>query len=230
MYDLRYAAIKADRERREREQRQFVIIRVGQDAFVIHEKYLRKRSAVLQAQIDQCLREVRNLEIDLSEFHKDIVAVYIDFCTSGAINLDLSTSIQRAAQHAKKDSPIYAEHRFLAKLYVFGEKMQDYQFCNKVMACMTAACDKKDEIRINQVYPDKPAIQTIYEGTSPGSPARAFLVDLYTRLGRPGWFTKYEWACHPEFMWELTKALLAERAEPVRGEFRFHEVRMNWYR
>jgi hypothetical protein len=62
---------------------------------------------------------------------------------------------------------------FLAKAYVFGEKVMDTAFKNTIIDCTVANVVESNS------FPGSRAMNIIYGGTPDGSPARRLIVDFY---------------------------------------------------
>lgn len=68
---------------------------------------------------------------------------------------------------------------FLAKLYVLDEELQDSAFCNAVMDTVLKEMDKPQWSSVQ--LPSPKAVNTLYNGTPDGSPARDLMVDLHVK-------------------------------------------------
>lgn len=110
------------------------------------------------------------------------------------------------------------EYRHLTGLYVFGEKIQDDDFCDAVMQAMAKECDRHDEDGdCTGWVPSNREIRTLYDGTLAGSPARRFVVDVHVACGDVDWLKEDEFEVLPrEFLLELARALLGRR-DPCAG-------------
>ena len=100
------------------------------------------------------------------------------------------------------DNPDY---RQAARLYVFGENIQDTLFQNQVLEDMIRSIDDQQRKKL----PDYRAINIIYEGTPTESPARDLLVEAYVQMGTrvPNFRTKD----NLELKNDLLEALLKRR-------------------
>lgn len=101
------------------------------------------------------------------------------------------------------------EHVFLAKLYVFGDKTQDDEFCNAVITALTELSDQHIISKNVRHFPGPLAVLIIYEGTPSDSPARRFLVDIHISHGRRDWIRERNgYLKAPAFLQDLSSALL----------------------
>lgn len=78
------------------------------------------------------------------------------------------------------------EYPLLAKLYCFGEKCHDIRFKNTVIDAIIANTNEEDA-EGTRWYPTDGAVDIIYKGTRPESPARKLVVDLHVKIGNEGW-------------------------------------------
>lgn len=60
-------------------------------------------------------------------------------------------------------------------------------------------------------FPTGEAVDIIYQGTFPGSPARSLIVDMHAHDGNADWLENG--SSNPEFLADLTKALYKAREE-----------------
>jgi hypothetical protein len=99
-------------------------------------------------------------------------------------------------------------HYYLAKMYVFGEKLMDETFQNTVLDAIIA--------HSTHGYPPAEAIKVIYDGTSKGSPARDLMVDFWAYsftayLNSAGKLHLFQ---DTDFLEELVPVLFARRGMP----------------
>ena len=101
------------------------------------------------------------------------------------------------------------EYILLAKLYCFGERMQDPHFRDAVIDAIVARVNDLHKYVNNdgtisdfQYYPTTPAINIIYEGTPPSSPARRLMVNIYSSRGMSEWMTD---EVHVDFTLDLAR-------------------------
>jgi len=104
----------------------------------------------------------------------------------------------------------YECYRYLARLYVLGERLLDSTFQN----CVVAAVIRRSQTY--KKYTGNPAIQIVYAGTPAGSPARRLLIDFWLFNAKPAWkglddLTKHTCA---DFVNDLVRKLLEQREAP----------------
>lgn len=139
----------------------------------VHEGVLCKSSAFFKRSLKPEWAEKREdpYTIDLSDDHVDDVQNYINWLYSEKVSgtlADIPSNANNTIRHE------IAHNAFipLAKAYVLGEKFLDTKYKNSVM-------NRIIEVRCQSGWSPGPACaEIIYEGTSPGSPARRLLADL----------------------------------------------------
>ena len=122
------------------------------------------------------------------------MAAYIDWLYSSVVASILPEPADDECQLAR-------EFHALAKLYVFGEKVQDDYFCDATLRAIMALSKKRS------ACPAPDSAIVIYEGTPEGSPARLLLVHLYQIAANRDMM---EWEANknclfevPEFLFDL---------------------------
>lgn len=174
--------------------------------FYIHEALLRSKSVFFDAALKKCWREGEEGRVLLPEDEATTFGIYQSFLYTQKL------PIRQAHEHINlgesENQPEYLE---LAKLYVFGEKIQDASFKNAVIVAFTKRM-WEIEAKRNRLYPMTKVVDIIYKGTMPGSCARKLMVDVHIMSGRPQWITAISDDNNKEFLMDLCRALL-ERAE-----------------
>ncbi|KAK3698454.1 hypothetical protein LTR37_016925 [Vermiconidia calcicola] len=99
----------------------------------------------------------------------------------------------------------------LGKLYVLGEKVLDKKLQDRVLDAIVATTRRKTENGM-RFFPSRQVIKEIYGSTTSNSPARRLMVDLDVVHALAPWVGADETEHHPDFMFDLTKALIVERA------------------
>jgi hypothetical protein len=128
--------------------------------------------------------------VDLSDEMPDIFEVYLHW-----LYFKTFPTIQ-------DQDPEYME---LGQCYVLGEKLLDVKFKNAVIDAMSDVLENQPEDDV--FIPGPLTIETVYEGTPKGSPARALLVDMWAvKAGKFGKADLDE--CPPEFAIDLAKEFL----------------------
>jgi hypothetical protein len=102
------------------------------------------------------------------------------------------------------------EYIALSKLYVLAEMLIDDTTKDIVLVAILART--KDRLPEKPLYyPGLEVIETIYAGTTQGSPAHRLIVDLYTEFGNSG-FDLIGYADAPkDFLYDMTVNLLTVR-------------------
>lgn len=183
-----------------------VTLRVGEQPTTrdlsIHEAILIEHSAFFRTALDKKWREGRSRQIDLPFDSGDVVAAFVDWAYFSRI-----ASKPVSPPELPMDD---GEFLFLAQMYSFGDKVQADAFCDDVMTAMAL---KTDDIAEDgtRTFPSHSAILTLYNGTPAGSPARRFVVDMYTEFGMEQWVPKETEFNHPEFLTDLVRAFLSEK-------------------
>jgi hypothetical protein len=93
------------------------------------------------------------------------------------------------------------------KMYVLGERFMDEVFQDDILKLMMCDCVEKNK------YPVGPQINTVYEGTPEGSPARRLLVDFFVWAADKAWVKdrKFAESMPLEFINDVILALVDQR-------------------
>ncbi|KAM3421105.1 hypothetical protein BST61_g1519 [Cercospora zeina] len=160
-----------------------ITINVGIDdnveTFIIHEPLLRERGGFFEAALNKQWKEGRARKIDLPEDQPDTVAAYIEWLYTKRIRPHTEKSRQ---QWEMCDA--HNEYEHLAQLYIFGEKNQDSEFCNRciddtIETTKYEFVDADVDSDFCFYYPGNHTIKMIFQGTHTGSPIRSLCVDIY---------------------------------------------------
>jgi hypothetical protein len=155
--------------------------------------YLSK-SQFFQAALKKEWTEGQTRTIKLLEEKPAVVAQYLDF----VLNEGLPT------RFTKNDYREGAVYDLLGELYGLGERILDSPLRNAII---------HEIVRFTTVggyprcYPQDDAINTIYECTTNGSPARRLLVFWFITNGKENWVTD---DLHPEFLRDVAKASISQ--------------------
>lgn len=106
----------------------------------------------------------------------DIVSAFLEFVYDKTLPLKC---VKPVPDWLVED--VSAEYNHLARIYVFGEKIQNDSLCNAVITRMAELCDQDFadvEGERCHIIPSATAAGIIYDGTPEESPARKFLVWL----------------------------------------------------
>ncbi|KAF2167902.1 hypothetical protein M409DRAFT_22049 [Zasmidium cellare ATCC 36951] len=167
------------------------------ETFHVHEEIIKERSEYFRAAFDRRWKEGKAREIEMQEELPDTIASYLEYIYGGSVS---STSDRDNAHRVEVSVR-------LLRLYVFGEKIQDDDFCDAVLSMLATRCDEKDSDE-RRWYPINEAVHLLYAGTPSGSPARSFLVDMHLQHGNIRWLevdVKYH---HPEFLLDLARQFM----------------------
>ncbi|PPJ58588.1 hypothetical protein CBER1_06682 [Cercospora berteroae] len=185
--------------KRKRYNSRIITLQVGKEpeTITIHEDNLRQSSQFFRAALDRHWREGTSGEIRLPEDHVEIVSAYVDWLYRGTCMEDC----------LNEDGDYVCEMwQTLAKMYVFGEKIQDARFSNVVLARMLDYIDKSGS------SPGELAIRTVYEGTTVHSPVRQLLVAIWAAKAKGEWFKSIE-EYPEEFLMDLAMKLVRLRGK-----------------
>lgn len=167
-----------------------------------HENLLRSNSASLQKALEKKPIEGQPLKIYLPDHEPKVVYGYVQWLYSRSFSSDVT--------HDEHGYPTFDK---LATLFVFGVKLLDGDLQDNVISAMIG------HGREDSYYPPVVAINTIYEVTAEGSPARQMLVDSWVAEGKESWidaFDEKDAAVHQDFKNDLIRGLLAWKRAPAK--------------
>ncbi|KAM3421417.1 hypothetical protein BST61_g1811 [Cercospora zeina] len=237
-YNSGYPTIKAQwddwerhqkiREKKLQKRRHFTeeifVIHSENDQFKVHLHFLTARSAFFRDQAETGSRdEIRFADED------DVVAAYVHFLYHDEIHTELSEAVLSATEESDGSTIVKAEHVFLAKLYMFGEKVQDDLFCDQVITALAATIDKRDG-RGGRTFPNSKVVKAVYDGTTAGSPIRQMMTEIYAENSGHHWFPHqaYEYF-HPEFTYDVVREVLLHKTQcPPKGKM--VDLAPKWYK
>lgn len=157
------------------------------------ESYL-SDSDFFQAALKKEWTEGQTRTIKLPEEKPEVVAQYLDFVFAKGL----------PTRSTKDDCRTGAVYEVLGELYGLGERLLDSRLRNAII----------DEfVRFTKVggyphcYPQADAINSIYECTTDGSPARRLLVFWFITNGKEDWVTD---SLHYDFLRDLAMAAIAQ--------------------
>jgi hypothetical protein len=113
----------------------------------------------------------------------------------------------------------------LSKLYVLAEKLIDNTTKELVLAAISAHAKEMLSRDLNCIPPIE-SVQTIYEGTPEGSPARRLIVQIFTDNGSPSSLTTEVDDIPKGFLYELSVSLISTR--PIKERDTFNDKRAVW--
>lgn len=164
---------------------------------IVHTSYLTRTSEFSASALKQVWIEGQTRTIELDEESPEPMAHYLDW----AYTTQLPT---KDCKSIETETAKVVTHDLLAKLYLLGERRLDSCLRNAIIA---------EFIRLRLVRHDIPrcqpsrrvsCINTVYQGTSVGSPARRLLVDLSLRPECPQCYTDDD--LEKAFLVDLTQA------------------------
>lgn len=85
----------------------------------------------------------------------------------------------------------HKQYEYLAKLYIFGEKVQDTEFRNRCMDEFIGTTNQEFIDSDNEAcfyYPGNLTIKMIFQKTHQGSPIQSACVDIYWHNAAENWF------------------------------------------
>jgi hypothetical protein len=153
-------------------------------------------SEFFRAALKKDWAEGQTRTIKLPEEKPAIVAQYLDFTVGKGLPTD-STRMD------PQEGEVY---NVLAKLFAFGERVLDSALRNTIIAEIIRFTGVVS-INGRTIWPSLEPVSDIYSCTTPGSPARRLMVDLYVHAGNTTWFTN---TMHPAFLRDLAEALMLQ--------------------
>lgn len=183
------------------------IIRNPASKVTIHEAILRKHSAFFRDVLDRHWLNNGSGVVHMPDDEPEQVVPYINWLYTKAI---------------APYTDVEGDYVRLARLYAFGERVEDDGFCDQVMTEITNGMDASHS------YPAGPAIEVIYAGTPPGSLARRFVVEVHAVKAQEDWFGGNKDPYPVEFMEDLVKHFVGHR--PHMGQLSWHGERARWFK
>lgn len=145
-------------------------LRVGEtgQSFNVHESLLKHSSPFFGPALYKKWKEGGGLGISLPDDETPIVAGYLEWLYYRRIN----------TEQAEDGQPMW-----LAKAYIFGDKVQDDDFCSAVVSVMAAWI--QDKVDGKSFYSMRPEIDLIYSRTHKNSPIRKMLISMFGARATP---------------------------------------------
>ncbi|KAJ4313386.1 hypothetical protein N0V94_006970 [Neodidymelliopsis sp. IMI 364377] len=169
------------------------------ETFVTNGDLLTTRSLFFKKALFGEWKEAHDRMVKLPDNDAGVFALYMHFVHTN----ELAVGTNRVPQ----DADVGYEQFALMQIYVLAEQLQDIKTKNAVLKAILHGTNKKREHDGCRYYPGEEAINILYKGTPPGSPARKLLVDMYVSYDVPEWKpTDAEW--HGEFIREIAVELL----------------------
>jgi hypothetical protein len=137
--------------------------------------------------------------VKLPEEEPGIIAQYLDFLVGRGLPTDST----------RMDSQKGEVYVALTALYALGERLLDSTLRNKIITEIIRFTTVLSPNGLyNYIYPgDRDIIDYVYNYTTPASPARRLMVDLYIYAGNTTWVVE---SLHPAFLRDLAEALMLQ--------------------
>ena len=154
-----------------------LIVGPEKESMIVHTGYLTRTSVFFASALKKVWIEGQNRTIELIEETPELMAHYLDWLYTA--QLPTENTLLFGAESSK-----VVAHELLAELYVLGERRLDWRLRNAIIAefirlrLIIHISECQSSRRVN-------CINTIYQGTPAGSPARRLMVDLSLRWGCP---------------------------------------------
>ena len=148
------------------------------ESMIVHTSYLTRTSKFFASALKKEWIEGQTRTIELDEENPELMAHYLDWVYT--TQLPTRDSLFFVAESSK-----VVAHELLAELYVLGERRLDSRLRNAIIdEFIRLRLDLHD---LSKCQPSRRAscINTIYQGTPAGSPARRLMVNLSLRWGCP---------------------------------------------
>jgi hypothetical protein len=175
-----------------------VILLVGkeQQEMLVHTNIISAHSDFFRAALKKEWAEGQTHIIKLPEDDPEIVTRYLDFVYHNRL----------VTQYKSQPDSNYID---LALLYVYGERVLDIFIQNTIIEHLLKLTDVINRNHHgHRHYPGPAVVEIIYEGTTPTSPFRRMLVDMYARHGSDEWLAHDD--LHPAFCLDVARALMAQ--------------------
>lgn len=151
-------------------------------SMIVHTGYLTITSEFFASALKKVWIEGQTRTIELDEEVPELMAYYLDWLYTTHLP-------SKGCNSFTTETSKVVTHELLAKLYVLGERRLDSRLRNAIIA---------EFIRLRLIFHDVSSCQplrrvncinTVYQGTPEGSPARRLMVDLSLRSGCPKCYT-----------------------------------------
>lgn len=182
-----------------------LLVGPDQQRMVVHKRFITQTSEFLVGRLQQELAEGQTHTIKLPEETPELMAHYLDWVYTAELpSREFSFFSTTADQKV-------AAYNLLAELYVLGERRLDSSFRNAVTAEIVRLRPSQFGLHECQLFQQGKMVNTIYEGTSAGSPARRLMVDLSLKFGCPQCLTEVS---EKAFLLDLTHAFFVVVGSP----------------
>lgn len=179
--------------------------------FYVHPGLLQGSSAFFQTALKEEWMEGQQRTVKLPEQTPPAFSKYVQWLYTGKI-------------FSKDDKHNFVRsYVFLAKLYVLGEALLDTVFRDRIIDVIVT-CARESISGGNGKWPTRKTVDTIYNGTPNGSPARHLMVSMHVLKGTESWVDEDAESCDHEFAVELARALLKDRKPTVDSDKKYKEI------
>jgi len=183
----------------------------------VHETLLKSKSKFFDAALNKCWMEGREGRVLLPEDDPEIFEVYQNYIYTKVLPVKVPNPDLKLEGNEN-----HPEYFTLAKLYAFGEKVQDVSFKNAVMKAFLGRMGEPVG-SVGKWNPITKVVDIIYGATMPDSRARQLMVDVHVNLGASHWITTDLEENNKEFLMDLSRALLKGRTRsgwtPVQSDY-----------
>lgn len=199
-------------------------IRVGKDepkrSFKIHEHvindhtdYFHNHLKFTRAQNDDDSVHPESRVIDLSDHDPEAFALWRTWIYTGKLAILPELPFPPDSMDERS-----AHYTVLAHAYILGGYLLDIAFMNAITDVYVLNARGIDGSRA--LYPSNEEIGVLYDGTSPDSPIRKLLVDIWMYRGKAEWLDKEmeEGNLPREFLVEVMRELLKLKKTGTQGE------------
>lgn len=178
-----------------------VILLVGPEKqkMVVHDPQITAHSEFCAAALNKEWVEGQTREIKLPEEEPEVISCYIEHAYFNKLPTDIYTTTSPGED--KEEG-----YKLLAQIYVVAERLLGFDCRNHIL---------QEFLRLTNLLcttghrwnPTCVPINIIYQGTTPGSPARRLLVDIHSGYAREEWYPSDAYV-HPSFLMDLVRRLL----------------------
>ena len=178
-----------------------VVLLVGSQErkMIVHSPQITAHSEFFAASLKKEWIEGQARDIKLPEEEPEIMAYDIEFVYFSKLPTDIYTTTSPGLEKE-------FGYKLLAELYVLAERMLDSKCRNRVLQEILRLRDLKCKTNVKW-NPTCVPINIIYQGTTPGSPARRLLVDIHVSDAREDWYPE-DVHVDPVFLMDLVRRFL----------------------
>ena len=229
-------------------------IEVKDQTFTVHEDIIKEKSEYFRKAFNEQWAEGKSRVIKMVDDEPEVIGDFVDWLYGSK----MIVSVDNDNCDLEDRMAVYScQYDQLAKLYIFGEKIQDNRLCNDVVSAIIDLINQSTEgfddtnlpLAIYPVFPS--VVAKIYGGTPQGSPARTFLADCAVLQGKdveldPDIPLEFEFhgpeAWPTEYVYDVANAALKDsrkviwngeiqKKRGVSGRFRKHfERQAEWFK